>query len=105
MGIGTGANLQYYDGPSVKELVGVDWSEQMLMKAFTKLDDLKEEQKTVNELSLQGVDVKEQSSEKGLPDVIKLIRADCSDLSEEFEDDSFDTIVDTLTLHSVYDRQ
>ena len=52
MGIGTGANLQYYDGPSVKELVGVDWSEQMLMKAFTKLDDLKEEQKTVNELSL-----------------------------------------------------
>ena len=31
MGIGTGANLQFYDGPKIKELIGVDWSEPMLM--------------------------------------------------------------------------
>ena len=40
MGIGTGINLQYY-GPRVKELVGVDWSDNMLMKAFGKQDDNK----------------------------------------------------------------
>ena len=39
MGIGTGTNLQYYNGPKIDELVGVDWSENMLMKAFGKLDD------------------------------------------------------------------
>ena len=44
MGIGTGINLQYYDGPQVNELIGVDWSEPMLMKAFGKLDEIKANQ-------------------------------------------------------------
>lgn len=44
MGIGTGLNLKYYNGPKVKELVGVDWSEPMIMKAFGRYDELKEEQ-------------------------------------------------------------
>ena len=40
MGIGTGCNLAYYT-PRVKEVVGVDWSDNMLMKAFNRLDELK----------------------------------------------------------------
>ena len=47
MGVGTGANFPYYDGPNVDELVGVDWSENMLLKAFGRLDDIKQEQKEV----------------------------------------------------------
>lgn len=44
MGVGTGANFAYYNGPKVSELVGVDWSEAMLLKAFNKLDELKGDQ-------------------------------------------------------------
>ena len=43
MGVGTGSNLGFYDGPKITELVGVDWSEPMLFKAFNKLDDLREQ--------------------------------------------------------------
>ena len=58
MGIGTGVNLQYY-GPRVKELVGVDWSDNMLMKAFGRYDD-----------------VRADPEYKG-PDKVKLVRGDC----------------------------
>ena len=40
VGVGTGANLPYYRS-SVYELVGVDWSDKMLMKAFENLDATK----------------------------------------------------------------
>lgn len=33
------------------------------------------------------------------------MRSDCLDLSEHFEDDSFDCVVETLTLNSVYSRE
>ena len=42
VGVGTGTNLQYYDN-HVTEFVGVDWSEQMILKAFGKLSDFKDE--------------------------------------------------------------
>jgi predicted TPR repeat methyltransferase len=40
MGIGTGANLPHYRN-EVEQLVGVDWSDQMLMKAFENIDTAK----------------------------------------------------------------
>lgn len=44
-------------------------------------------------------------SERTLPEKIKLIRADCHNLESQFEDGSFDTVVDSLTLNSVYSRE
>ena len=41
VGVGTGANLKYYDGPKVQEYVGVDWSEPMLLKAIGRLEDIR----------------------------------------------------------------
>ena len=82
MGIGTGANLQYYNGPQISELVGVDWSENMLMKAFGKLDDLKEKQKDVDQMSKTGIDITKDEGYKGVavPKQVKLVRADCVNL-------------------------
>ena len=53
----------------------------MLMQAFTKIDELKKQ----NKLHLNNY---------------KLMTADCHDLP--FEDNVFDTVVDTFTLESVY---
>ena len=36
MGVGTGGNLQYYK--NLKSYTGVDWSDNMLLKAFEKKD-------------------------------------------------------------------
>ena len=107
MGFGTGANLSYYNGPQVTELVGVDWSEAMLIKAFGKLDDLKLEQEESVALSRRGIDVSKEAGVVGttLPENIKLMRADCLSLHALFPDDSFDCVVDTLTLNSVYNRE
>jgi SAM-dependent methyltransferase len=54
----------------------------MLLKCFGKLDELKQKQ--------------------NMPKV-RLIQGDCADL-HMFEDGEFDCVVDTLTLHSTYDR-
>ena len=40
-----------------------------------------------------------------MPKNVKLVRADCLNLESHFEDDSFDSVVDTLTLNSVYNRE
>ena len=85
MGIGTGINLQHY-GPRVTELVGVDWSDNMRMKAFGKQDDNK------------------QDPDHQGPGKVKLVRGDCLSL-DQFKDESFDCVVDTLTLHSCSDRE
>jgi len=86
MGVGTGTNLSFYPR-RVSEFVGVDWSDAMLMKAFGKLDDLK----TIETPSAK-------------PTQYKLIRGDCLHLNQ-FEDNSFDCVVDILTLNSVYSRE
>lgn len=93
----------------MSELVGVDWSEQMLMKAFGRLDELREEQKLQAMLTQKGIPLDEAKDGSGLPPVtlpekVKLMRADCLDL-DVFPDGSFDTVVDTLTLNSVYNRE
>ena len=40
-----------------------------------------------------------------MPKNIKLQRADCLNLRTHFEDDAFDTVVDTLTMNSVFNRE
>ena len=40
VGVGTGANLPYYRS-DVEEVIGVDWSDKMLMKAFETIDTAK----------------------------------------------------------------
>ena len=43
-GIGTGKTLQNYDHTIVNSFVGIDWSSNMLIKAFEKIEDLKREE-------------------------------------------------------------
>jgi predicted TPR repeat methyltransferase len=40
LGVGTGANLPFYRG-DVDEVIGVDWSDKMLIKAFENIDTAK----------------------------------------------------------------
>ena len=77
------------------------------MKAFGKLDDLKQQEEEAIALSRRGIDLaKEEGSPKTtLPENIKLMRADCLSLHSLFPDDSFDCVVNTLTLNSVYNRE
>ena len=72
MGVGTGINLQFY-GDRVNEYVGIDWSEQMLMKAFSKLQEFKQQAKMPEEM-LQG------ERRPTLPQSVKMFCADCLDL-------------------------
>jgi predicted TPR repeat methyltransferase len=44
MGVGTGVNIPYYRS-CVSELIGIDWSEKMLLKAFENIEAVKEERK------------------------------------------------------------
>jgi ubiquinone/menaquinone biosynthesis C-methylase UbiE len=39
VGIGTGENLKYYT-KDVEQLIGIDWSDNMLLKAFEKVEEL-----------------------------------------------------------------
>jgi predicted TPR repeat methyltransferase len=52
VGVGTGTNLQYY-GDRVTDFVGIDWSEHMLLKAFSKLTEFRQQVKMSDEM-LQG---------------------------------------------------
>ena len=63
MGIGTGNNLQYYT-PRVRELLGVDWSDNMLKEAFGKMNEIK------------------QDPLHNGPDKIKFVRGDCLSLDQ-----------------------
>ena len=38
----------------------MDWSEPMLMKAFTRLEDIRSEQKEAQELLRKGIDLSEE---------------------------------------------
>ena len=58
----------------------------MLMKAFGRMDENK------------------HNAEYKGPNKIKLVRGDCLSL-DQFKDESFDCIVDTLTLHSCAERE
>jgi ubiquinone/menaquinone biosynthesis C-methylase UbiE len=82
-GIGTGKTLQYYNIKRINSFMGIDWSTNMLMKAFEKVDELKNK----NGFPFE-------SDQVVLP--WKLTHADSHDL--HFEDDKFDTVVDCLTL-------
>eukprot|EP00353_Schmidingerella_taraikaensis_P004195 CAMPEP_0185584594 /NCGR_PEP_ID=MMETSP0434-20130131/33254_1 /TAXON_ID=626734 ORGANISM="Favella taraikaensis, Strain Fe Narragansett Bay" /NCGR_SAMPLE_ID=MMETSP0434 /ASSEMBLY_ACC=CAM_ASM_000379 /LENGTH=94 /DNA_ID=CAMNT_0028204439 /DNA_START=197 /DNA_END=481 /DNA_ORIENTATION=- len=83
VGVGTGANLPFLDGPKVKEYVGVDWSEPMLLKAISRLDDLRQEQREAANLRRKGVNVEADTltTDRVLPSDVKLKRADCINLS------------------------
>lgn len=41
IGIGTGKNLEFYKAQNVESYIGVDWSDNMLIKAFERVDELK----------------------------------------------------------------
>lgn len=59
-------------------------------------------------MTRRGVDVSKMGDEIAnlhLPKNVKLMRADCSNMESLFEDDSFDCVVDTMTLNSVYNRE
>jgi len=43
-GVGTGKTLSNYDETIIDSYVGIDWSSNMLMKAFEKIEDLKREE-------------------------------------------------------------
>ena len=49
--------------------------------------------------------VSEELAHLHLPEKVKLVRADCTNMDSLFPDDSFDCAVDTLTLNSVYNRE
>ena len=40
-GVGTGKTLAHYDHSQIKSFIGIDWSSNMLLKAFEKIDELK----------------------------------------------------------------
>ena len=64
--------------------MGVDWSQNMLFKAFSNLDDLR-------------------AQNRFKPKEVKLLLRDAMD---DLEDQGlFDCVVDTMTLHSCYDRE
>ena len=44
-------------------------------------------------------------TERVLPKNCKLKRADCLNLQSHFDDGTFDTVVDSLTLNSVFNRE
>ena len=44
VGVGTGENLKYYTS-DVESLIGIDWSDNMLFKAFEKVEELQKEKR------------------------------------------------------------
>lgn len=99
VGVGTGANIPYYRG-DVTELIGVDWSDKMLMKAFENIDDAKTKELQERRQNPFGKSEKHSSGAQQ----IKLMRDDCSNL-KQFEDGSFDCVVSTFVLNSCFDRK
>ena len=82
-GIGTGHTLQFYDRDIVDKFIGIDWSTEMLEQSFEAITELKSEKKfPFTKLQEEGK--------------FKLIQADNHNLP--FEDKSFDTVVDSLSL-------
>ncbi len=81
MGCGTGANFPFYS-KRVSEVTAVDWSPNMLMQAFGKLSEFQQKGEVEAKISF--------------------MQADCSAL--DFEDESFDCVVDTFTLSSAFDK-
>ena len=67
-GVGTGSNIDYYKMQDITELVGVDWSIKMIEEALAKDDE--------NKMKFQLVDVEKMP----------------------FEDNYFDTVVDTFSI-------
>jgi len=96
-GIGTGANLPYYRY-DVEELVGIDWSDKMIMKAFENIDACKQKEKEQNSENPRNK-VKLTTQAQSL----KIIRGDCMNL-KTFKDGEFDCVVSTFVLNSCFDR-
>ena len=84
-GVATGHTFQHYQKENVKSYIGIDWSSNMLLQAFQKLEELGPKSFS------HGEDKK----------FFKLMQADTHELP--FENNQFDTVVDILTLQSVYD--
>jgi methyltransferase OMS1, mitochondrial len=76
--VGTGRNLSYYDEKKISSLTCIDFSRRMLEILLTKKNEL------------------------GVKFPVKLKCANCAILNE-FEDDSFDTVVDTFGVCSFED--
>ena len=72
----------------------------MLLKAFAKLSEFKE----IAELP-DDIELKKNERKPTLPKKVKLMRGDCLDMGDMFDDDSFDCVVDTMTLNSCYNRE
>eukprot|EP00347_Sterkiella_histriomuscorum_P020116 403339043 len=86
LGVGTGKNFEHYKPTLIDEYIGVDWSDNMLIKAFEKVDDMKKN-------NTFGFDEGQ----------FKLMTADAHDLP--FNDNEFNTVVSTFFLESTYNLQ
>ena len=78
-GIGTGRNMEFYKSDA--DVIGIDYSSKMIELAINKLDEL--------------------TALKRVNTSINLMKMDCEDL--HFEDNYFDSVVDTYNLHCYYD--
>ena len=73
----------------------------MLLKAFAKLSEFQD----VSHVAESEEAAKDNERKPTLPAKVKLLRGDCLDMSDMFEDGSFDCVVDTMTLNSCYNRE
>lgn len=98
--VGTGKNFPYYNLSQISSYVGVDWSSEMLEKAFEGVDELcmAEEGIKGKEFAMllkTGRKAKQANGPK-----LTLMQADCHNLP--FGDNSFDTVVDTFGINHYY---
>ena len=87
-GIGTGISLKHYNAAKITSFIGIDWSSQMLEKAF----QTKEELIKTDSFPFS----KNKDYETKGKAYFKIMVADAHDLP--FKDDQFDTVVDSLSL-------
>ena len=85
-GVGTGKTFKFYNSKQISSYTGIDWSHNMLEKAFETKQELQKEGKFSLNTTL-----------------FKLMQADVHNMP--FSDNSFDSVVDSMSLQSYYDLE